>query len=149
MTLSEKEFRKRANLEVERHFFDMKHANEDNEELVLNLSGNYLERILIKEDKKNIFVDVNDIRWIESSGNYVKLHLAEETHMIRGSLKTLQHKLHPLRFVRIHRSYIINIHNVQAIEPWFSGDSKVTLNDGKKLKMSRNYKDNLDRFKIA
>jgi len=126
----------------------MKHTN-NNEELILNSSGNYLERILIKEDKKNIFIDVEDIEWIESSGNYVKLHLSNEIHMIRGSLKTLQHKLHPLRFVRIHRSYIININNVQAIEPWFSGDSKVTLYDGKKLKMSRNYKDNLDRFKIA
>jgi len=127
----------------------MKHTNDNTEELILNSSGNYLERILIKEDKKNIFIDVEDIEWIESSGNYVKLHLSNETHMIRGSLKTLQHKLHPLRFVRIHRSYIININNVQAIEPWFSGDSKVTLYDGKKLKMSRNYKDNLDRFKIA
>ncbi|HKK44961.1 MAG TPA: LytTR family DNA-binding domain-containing protein [Balneolaceae bacterium] len=113
-----------------------------------NLSGQYLQRILIKNEERNIFIDVHDIHWVESSGNYVKLHLSDTIHMIRGSLKRLQEKLNPLEFVRIHRSYIVNIYNVKAIEPWFSGDSKVILNDGKNLKMSRNYKDNLERFKI-
>jgi len=108
-----------------------------------------LERILIKDDKKNIFVDVEDIRWIESSGNYIKLHSEETIHMIRGSLKLMQEKLNPLKFVRVHRSSIVNIDYVQAIEPWFSGDLKVVLNDGKQLKMSRNYKDNLDRFRLT
>lgn len=122
-------------------------SNEQNSES--QFSQNYLERILIKDDRKNIFVDVDTIRWIESSGNYVKLHLAESMHMIRGSLKLMQKKLHPLQFVRIHRSYIINVNCVKAIEPWFSGDLKVILNDGKKLKMSRNYKDNLDRFRLT
>lgn len=109
----------------------------------------YLDRILIKNDEKNIFIDSEDIQWIESSGNYVKLHLPEQIHMIRGSLKALQKKLNPLKFIRIHRSYIINVSNVKAIEPWFSGDSKVILDTGQELKMSRNYKDNLNRFRIS
>ena len=111
-------------------------------------SVQYLERILIKNEERNIFIDVQDIQWVESSGNYVKLHVSDTIHMIRGSLKGLQEKLNPLQFVRIHRSYIVNIYYVKAIEPWFSGDSKVILNNGRNLKMSRNYKDNLERFKI-
>lgn len=109
----------------------------------------YLERILVKNSQKIIFVDVSRIEWIESSGNYIKLHLPDTTHMIRSSLKNLQSKLNPLHFVRIHRSYIVNIKKVKEIEPWFSGDSKIILMNGKTLKMSRNYKENLDKFKLS
>lgn len=109
----------------------------------------YLERILVKNSKKNIFVDVSRIEWIESSGNYIKLHLPNTTHLIRSSLKNLQSKLNPLHFVRIHRSHIVNIKKVKEIEPWFSGDSKIILKNGKTLKMSRNYKENLDKFKLS
>lgn len=109
----------------------------------------YLSRILIKNSQKNIFVDVGAIEWIESSGNYVKLHLPQKHHMIRGSLKSLEEKLNPLQFVRIHRSWMVNIKKVKEIKPWFSGDSKVILNNGKILKMSRNYKDNLNRFRLS
>lgn len=109
----------------------------------------YLNRILIKNSNKNIFVDVGEIEWIESSGNYVKLHLPETEHMIRGSLKNLEEKLNPLVFVRIHRSWMVNIRKVKEIKPWFSGDSKVVLKNGKTLKMSRNYKDNLNRFRLG
>lgn len=109
----------------------------------------YLNRILIKNSQKNIFIDVGEIEWIESSGNYVKLHLPQTNHMIRGSLKTLEEKLNPLQFVRIHRSWMVNIKKVKEIKPWFSGDSKVILKNGKTLKMSRNYKDNLNRFRLS
>lgn len=113
------------------------------------LNQQYLQRILVKNSTKNIFVDVSRLKWIESSGNYVELHLPNTTHLIRSSLKNMQSKLNPLHFVRIHRSYIVNINKVKEIEPWFSGDSKIILMDGKKLKMSRNYKDNLDKFKLS
>lgn len=112
-------------------------------------SGQHMRRILINNSDKNIFIDVGEISWIEASGNYVKLHLEDSTHLIRGSLKTLEKKLDPLRFIRIHRSSMVNINMVKAIEPWFSGDFKVKLKNGKKLKMSRNYKQKLDRFKLS
>lgn len=108
----------------------------------------YLNRILIKNSEKNIFIDVGKINWIESSGNYVKLHMPDCTHLIRGTLKTLEQKLDPLRFIRIHRSSMVNVNKVKVIEPWFSGDFKVILENGKTLKMSRNYKETLDRFKL-
>lgn len=113
-----------------------------------DIKHSYLNRILVKNTDKNIFVDVSDIEWIESAGNYVKLHTPNHSHMIRSSLKNLQSKLNPLRFVRIHRSWMVNIEQVKEIEPWFSGDSKVTLSNGKTLRLSRNYKDNLDKFTL-
>lgn len=113
-----------------------------------DLKHAYLNRILVKNADKNVFVDVPDIYWVESAGNYVKLHLPDKSYMIRSSLKNLQSKLNPLQFVRIHRSWMVNIERVEEIEPWFSGDSKVKLCNGKTLRMSRNYKDNLDRFTL-
>lgn len=110
--------------------------------------NSYMSRVLVKDSKKNVFVDVSDIHWIECSGNYLKLHLPETTHMIRSSLKNLQSKLDPYKFVRIHRSWMVNIHEVEEIEPWYSGDFKVVLHSGKELRMSRNYKDNLERFTL-
>jgi two-component system LytT family response regulator len=112
------------------------------------LPQKYLNRVLIKNSDKNIFIDVDEINWIESSGNYVRLHLDEDTHLVRGTLKGLEAKLDPLKFIRIHRSSIVNIHIVKAIKPWFSGDAKVILKNGNTLKMSRNYKKALDRFKL-
>ncbi len=111
--------------------------------------NSYLDRILVKNSQKNVFVDVDDIRWIECAGNYVKLHLSDDMYMIRSSLKNLQSKLNPHQFVRIHRSRMVNIEYVEEIEQWFSGDSKVTLKNGKELRMSRNYKDNLERFTLT
>lgn len=108
----------------------------------------YLSRILIKNSDKNIFIDVEEINWVESSGNYVKFHLGEGTHMVRGTLKSLEEKLDPLQFIRIHRSSIVNVNMITVIKPWFSGDAKVVLKNGKTLKMSRNYKEALDRFKL-
>lgn len=113
------------------------------------VQNSYMERILVKNSQKNIFVDVSEIRWIESAGNYVKLHMADDTYMIRSSLKKLQTKLNPHQFVRIHRSRMVNIEEVEEIEPWFSGDSKVVLRNGKELRMSRNYKDNLEKFTLT
>lgn len=111
--------------------------------------NSYMSRILVKDSEKNVFIDVADIHWIECSGNYLKLHLSQKSHMIRSSLKNLQSKLDPYKFVRIHRSSMVNILEVEEIEPWFSGDFKVVLKSGKELRMSRNYKDNFDRFTLT
>ncbi|MDZ7716359.1 MAG: LytTR family DNA-binding domain-containing protein [Balneolaceae bacterium] len=111
-------------------------------------SGKYQNRILVKSCDRKVFIEVDEIEWIESSGNYVKLNLRDNTYLVRGTLKKLENCLDPLHFVRIHRSCIVNINMVKEIEPWFSGDAKVILKNGESLKLSRNYKDNLERFKI-
>lgn len=103
-------------------------------------------KLLVKQNKKLFFLNVSAIDWFESSGNYVKIHSADKTYMIRSSLKALEEKLDPRKFLRIHNSIIVNVDCVREIEPWFTGDFEVTLQNGTKLKMSRNYKDIFDRF---
>lgn len=106
----------------------------------------YPSKLLVKQNKKLFFVPVNKIDWFESSGNYVKIHAGEKSYMIRSSLKALENKLHPRKFLRIHNSIIVNVDSIKEIEPWFTGDYEVTLHTGDKLKMSRNYRDIFERF---
>lgn len=110
-------------------------------------NGSYLSRLLVKTSQKIFFIKVEEIEWIESSGNYAKIITNEESHMIRSTLKYLEKRLDPHQFVRIHKSTIVNIGKIKELEQWFTGDYEVRLKNGKTLKMSRNYKDVLDRFK--
>lgn len=102
------------------------------------MSKAYLKKILVKSDEKNIFISAQDINWIESSGNYVIIYLPGNSYMIRGSLKKMEKKLDPTKFIRIHCSTIVNIDKIKLIERWFSGDFKVVLKNGEKIKMNRN-----------
>lgn len=107
----------------------------------------YLSRILVKTSKKMFFVDVEKIDWIEASGNYAKIITAKNKHLIRSTLKYLEKRLDPTQFVRVHKSTIVNINRVKELEQWFTGDYEILLDNGETLKMSRNYRDILERFK--
>lgn len=104
------------------------------------------DKIMVKENGKIFFLDVTEISWIESAGNYIKIKTPDNHYMVRETMKNIQDKLDPKRFFRIHRSTIINIKKVKVIEPWFHGDYQVTLLDGTQLNMSRNYKNLLEVF---
>lgn len=114
----------------------------------IRTNNEYLERLLISRSEKKVFIDLKDVEWIESSGNYIKLNLGQEHYLVRSSLKKLESRLDPRKFIRIHRSCIVNIKMVKMIEPWFTGDAKVVLKNGETLRLSRNYKENLAKFRI-
>lgn len=103
-------------------------------------------KIKLKNDGKIFFLDISEIRWIEAAGNYIKIVCENDWYMDRNTMKNIEKKLDSNIFFRIHRSAIINIHNVKVIKPWFHGDYKVIMQDGTKLNMSRNYTDLLDAF---
>jgi len=107
----------------------------------------YLTRLLIKTSKKMFFIDVENIIYIEASGNYAKIITPESTHLIRSTLKYLDEKLNPQNFARVHKSTIVNLNKIKELEQWFTGDYEILLKNGKKIKMSRNYRDVLERFK--
>ena len=109
----------------------------------------YLTHILVKKSNKKIFVDVNKIDWVESSGNYLKLHLGQNSHLVRGALNTLEERLSGSQFLRIHSSYIVNVSEIDSLKSRGSGDYKVKLKNGKELNMSRNYKEALNRFTVS
>lgn len=112
----------------------------------INKDRGPVSRVLVKSSGKYQFVKVQDIEWIESAGNYVRIHTADKGYLIRDTMTNMEQKLQPDLFFRIHRSAIINVDKVKELEQWFHGDYKVTLKNGEKLTMSRNYKDILQHF---
>lgn len=104
----------------------------------------FLERIAIKADGRVFFVRVEEVDYIESAANYVKVRVGNETHLIRERLGELAARLDPTRFARIHRSTIVNLDRIKEIQPWFSGDALVILKTGQKLRLSRMFRASLE-----
>ena len=69
----------------------------------------------------------DEIDWIEAAGNYVKLHVGTETHLLRETMNAIEAQLDPDVFFRIHRSHIVNIERVKELQPWFNGEYVVFL----------------------
>lgn len=109
-------------------------------------SAEYLSRIMIKESDRIFFLPVEDIDWIEASGNYVCIHSGGEQHMLRETMTNMEKRLDPNIFYRVHRSTIINLDKVKELEQWFHGDYQIIMENGKKLTLSRNYKELLQKF---
>lgn len=105
----------------------------------------HAERILVHGDEAAYFVPVADIDFIEASSNYVLLHVGARTHRVRMSLRNLVEQLDPVRFVRIHRSRVVQVDRIREIQPWFTSDYIAVLRDGRKLRVSRSYRDELLR----
>lgn len=104
-------------------------------------SGAQPERFAVrKRGGSEVVVGVADIDWIEASGNYAILHVGGETFEIRSSLAKLEGELDPGRFVRVHKSHIVNIARVAEVTPWVSGDWRIRLQDGAELNLSRRYR---------
>jgi two-component system LytT family response regulator len=104
-----------------------------------------LTRILVKENGKLFFVKTVDVDWFESESNYVRLHSAKKSYLVRGRMNTLEERLPREQFMRIHRSTIVNLDRIKEVYPWFGGDYIVTLLDGTQLKLSRSYRANLSQ----
>jgi len=97
------------------------------------------ERILIKSSGEIFFLKAEEIDWIEAEGDYMKFHVAGRTHLMRETMARLEARLDPKRFIRIHRSTIVNIDRLRKLSPSFAGEYAVVLHDGTKLKLSRGY----------
>jgi two-component system, LytTR family, response regulator len=91
------------------------------------------------------FVDVESIDWIQADGNYVRLHTANGSHLLRESLSALEAQLDPREFLRIHRSTMVRLRAVQQLESLFKGEYLVILTDGTRLTSSRPYRAALER----
>jgi hypothetical protein len=87
-----------------------------------------------------VVVEVADIDWIEAAGNYAILHVGGDTFEIRSSLTKLEGELDPKRFVRVHKSHVVNIARVAEVSPWVSGDWRIRLQDGAEVNLSRRYR---------
>ena len=101
----------------------------------------YRDRIVIKTGSQLVFLDPEDVDWIEAEGVYVRLQVGEKSYLLRDSLRNVEQRLDPRRFLRIHRSTVLNLDRVKKIVPHFNGGALVILRDGRQLKMSRSYRD--------
>jgi two-component system LytT family response regulator len=102
-----------------------------------------LTRLVIRSAGRIFFLRVEEIDWLEAADNYVRIHVGRESHLVRETLQSLQDRLDPSRFLRIHRSTVVNLDRIKELHPLFHGDYVVKLVDGTELSLSRNYREKL------
>ena len=119
--------------------------NERLAELLENLQTkkNRLTRLVIKSAGRIVFLRVEEIDWVEAADNYVRVHAGKESHLIRETLQSLEKRLDSGKFLRIHRSFLVNFDRIRELQPIFHGDYTVKLADGTELTLSRNYREKL------
>jgi len=105
------------------------------------------EWLLVKADGRSRFIRIRDIDWIESQKNDVLLHVGSAEFLYHLSTSGIESKLDPARFLRIHRSTIVNVERIKDLYPLFNGDYGVTLKDGTALTLSSTYRRRLSAFR--
>ncbi len=105
----------------------------------------YTNRIVFKSRGRILFMPVSDIRWIGAEGNYVRLSTATETHLLRETMAHLEERLDPRGFLRVHRSFIVNLKYVKEVRREADGDSVVIMDSGHKVALGRSYRASLNQ----
>jgi two-component system LytT family response regulator len=98
-----------------------------------------LRRVLVKTTGRIYAVRVEEIESIDAAGHYLEVHAAAGAHLIRESISRIETRLDPARFVRIHRSSIVNVDHIRELQPAFHGEFVVILKSGRRLQCSRTY----------
>jgi two-component system, LytTR family, response regulator len=111
----------------------------------IKLEKKYLSRLSIKNGGRILFLDVDEIDWIEAADNYALVHAGRDSHMLHTTMNNLEDRLDPSAFLRIHRSTIVNLQRVKELHPLFHGEYAVILKDGTQLASSRSYRNKLQR----
>jgi len=102
----------------------------------------HLERLVIKNGGRVFFLNVQDVYCIESEGNYVRVYDNQKGYLLRETISNLEEQLDPKQFRRIHRSAIVKIDRIKEMQPWFHGEYRIIMENGKELTLSRNYRAN-------
>jgi two-component system LytT family response regulator len=106
----------------------------------------YPKRLAIRDGSETVCVDVEQIDWIDAAGDYMCVHAAGNTYVLRGTMKHLEEVLNPETFVRVHRSAIVNRHRVTSMRPHRNGEYFLQLDSDTELKLSRKYKKSIERL---
>jgi len=104
----------------------------------------YRDRLPVRSNGTVTLLPVREIEWIDAAGDCVRVHAGKTSYLIRDTMKTLEDALESARFVRIHRSTIVNLEKVKELQRFFHGDYVVVLYNGTTLKLSRGYRDRLE-----
>lgn len=103
----------------------------------------YLDRVAIKQDGTLRIVRTADVDWWEADGNYVRLHAAGSSFLVRSTMAAIEDQLDPRLFIRVHRRYVVNVDRIVEVQPWFAGDAVAVLRNGAKVRVSRTYRERL------
>jgi two-component system LytT family response regulator len=108
-------------------------------------AGRYLDRLVVKGGGTTRFIRVAEIDWIEAAGVYVNLHVDGKELLYRSALNELAGHLDPMRFIRVHRSAIVNIDSILELQPISHGEFEIVLKDGHRSRVSRTYRTHLEK----
>lgn len=103
-------------------------------------------RLVIKAGGRVVFLEMDEIDWVEAEGNYVRLKAGAESYLMREAISRIAQKLDPNQFVRIHRSIIVNVRKIKELHPCNRGEYMVILKDGRELSCSRGYRAKLHQL---
>jgi two-component system LytT family response regulator len=103
-----------------------------------------VDRLMIKSGSKVTFLRLDEIDYVQAAGNYVRIYVGAEMHLMRETMSQLEERLNGTSFVRIHRSTIVNTDRIRELQPTFHGDFAVTLQSGVEVTLSRGFRDKLE-----
>jgi len=103
----------------------------------------YVKRLAVQSAGKTVFVNVEDVDWIQAAENYVELHAGRASYLLHVTMNTLEKSLDPEIFLRIHRSIIVNLVRIKNLQPGAHGEYVITLRDGARLQSGRTYSSRL------
>ena len=109
----------------------------------IRLQQEYLDRIIIRADGRITFLHTREIDWIEADDKYVHLHTGKGAKMVRQTLAAIEGELDPKKFLRVHRSAMVNVDRIKELQPLFNGEHSLILDDGTRLTLTRKYRDKL------
>lgn len=136
----------RARSQIERETLDDFSARLRNLLAGIDAEQKYARRLVIKSSGRVTFLAVPEIDWIEAADNYVRIHAGEESHLLRETMNSLEDRLDPDQFVRVHRSRIVNIEKIKELQPIFRGEYEIVMRNGKRLESGRAYRDRIQKL---
>jgi len=104
------------------------------------------ERLVFRSEGRMVVLNLSEIDWVEAASNYVRLHVGGASYLVRSTVAETEARLDPRRFVRIHRSIIVNVDRIKELKACNSGEFIVTLTRGKQLPASRGYRQNIEEL---
>jgi two-component system LytT family response regulator len=105
----------------------------------------WLTRVAVRTGGRTVFVDLSAVDWMDAADNYVRLHVKQREYLVRDTLASLEARIDPGRFVRVHRSAIVQIDRVAEIRPQSHGDAELRLEEGTRVPVSRTWRERVQR----
>lgn len=113
-------------------------------EMIGDGTSRYPARLVLRDGQRTLTIVVDEVVWVEAAGNYVQIYTARKTHLVRHTVKAMELKLDPQRFVRVRPSAIVSIGAVMALNARAGGDYMVVLDDGTEIRTSRGFRDRVE-----